>query len=215
MKDHIRPAIIGGTGKSGKYLVRALIAQGIPFKMLVRNPDHISQQSRYAEIVYGNVLDPGSVRELFTGCNAVISTLGMGIPPGKPDLFSQVTENILHTLQTAGIRRYISTTGLNVDTPEDRKGEASKAATAWMYSHFPASTADKQKEHALLAASDTDWTQVRLPKIEETDRRSDIAVSLEDCPGDGISAANLAHFLISQLEDRQYVQKAPFIADRL
>lgn len=66
----------------------------------------------------------------------------------------------------------------------------------------------------MLSASNLDWTLVRLPRILQTDDRSEILVSLEDCPGEGISAANLAEFLIGQVEDRKFIGKAPFISDQ-
>jgi hypothetical protein len=111
------------------------------------------------------------------------------------------------------VRRYIVITGINVDTPFDKKSEKAKAATAWMYANFPKSTADKQQEYELLQKSNLDWTLVRLPMIEQTDERRNVSIRLEDCPGDKISATDLAHFLISQLTDRTYIHQAPFIAN--
>jgi hypothetical protein len=49
--------------------------------------------------------------------------------------------------------------------------------------------------------------------IEQTDTRSKINVSLEDCQGDKISATNLAYFLIEQLFEDTYIKQAPFIAN--
>ena len=73
-------------------------------------------------------------------------------------------------MQEHNVRRYVVITGvLNVDTPEDKKSSGVKAATDWMYAHYPESTADKQKEYDLLRASSVDWTMIRLPLIEETD----------------------------------------------
>jgi hypothetical protein len=36
--------------------------------------------------------------------------------------------------------------------------------------------------------------------------------SLEDCPGQKISATDLADFMIAQLYDNRYLRTAPFIA---
>ena len=63
---------------------------------------------------------------------------------------------IIHTMNQVGIKRYITTTGLNVDTPFDKKGESSTAATKWMYTNFPKSTADRQLEYQLLVESKLD-----------------------------------------------------------
>ena len=67
--------------------------------------------------------------------------------------------------------RYIAITGRNVDTPFDNKGHESIVATEWMYKNFPKSTADKQKEYDILAESNINWTLVRLPLIELSEKK--------------------------------------------
>lgn len=203
-------AVIGGTGKSGKYLVKQLLQKGYTIRVLVRNPERAPETRPNQEIILGDVRDVETVKAVLTGCDAVISTLGLGVPASEPTLFTQATENVLKT----GIQRYIVTTGLNVDAVGDEKGPAAAMGTAWMKQNFPVSTENKQQEHNLLQASEIDWTMVRLPLIEETDRVSDVATSLTDCPGEKISATNLAHFLIQQLKSTEFFRKAPFLADK-
>lgn len=213
MNPDIKIAVIGGTGKSGQYVVRQLIEQGYNFNILVRNPEHFTINSPSANIVPGNVADPIAIDRLLKGCSAVISTLGLGIPPSEPDIFIKATANILAAMKKHGIQRYIVTTGLNVNAPGDEKSPKTQMATDWMYANYPESTKAKQQEFEILQQSDADWTMVRLPLIALTDDRPEIAISLTDCPGDGISAASLANFLIKQLHDTHYLKAAPFIAN--
>ncbi|KQS46695.1 hypothetical protein ASG38_12710 [Flavobacterium sp. Leaf359] len=213
MKQDIKIAVIGGTGKSGKYLVRALINQGYTFKLLLRNPKNFQSDYPNVEVIIGDVSDYNSIVHVIKGCDAVISTLGLGIPPSEPTLFSKATTNILEAMQHFNMQRYIVTTGLNVNTPSDRKGQKATFATNWMYENFPVSTTNKQLEYELLAKSELNWTLVRLPQIELVDEKTPVAVNLEDCPGDKISAASLADFLIGQLSDKAFLKKAPFIAN--
>lgn len=213
MKHAIKPAVIGGTGKSGKYLVKALIEQGYHFKLLVRNPDHLEIKSPLMEVIHGDVQDENAVKKLIESCNAVISTLGLGIPASEPDLFTKATANILRAMEALHVQRYIITTGLNVDAPSDHKSEQAKAATEWMRQNYPVSTANKQKEYEMLASSHVAWTMVRLPMIDLTDVESKIGVNLHDCPYEKVSAASLARFLIGQLTDQQYEKQAPFIGN--
>jgi hypothetical protein len=112
-----------------------------------------------------------------------------------------------------GVSRYIVTTGLNVDTPYDKKGPKTKMATEWMRSNYPETTGDKQVEFEVLSKSDLNWTLVRLPMIDLTDERSEVNVSLDDCPGDKIGSTDLAHFLLEQLSSDRYLKKSPFIAN--
>jgi putative NADH-flavin reductase len=212
MKNKFKVALIGGTGKSGKYLTRQLLHHGFPVKMLVRDPEKLTTNNPLIEVVNGNARDYSTILSLVEGCHAVISTLG-GHTKGEPPIFSQASTHVVHAMKACKIKRYILTTGLNVDAPSDKKGFKTALATQWMKENYPLTTADKQKERDILSESGIDWTLVRLPLIELTDEKGDIKVSLEDCPGDKISATDLADFLIGQLEDRTYVRSAPFIAN--
>lgn len=216
MEQLIKIAVIGGTGKSGKYLVKALVKQGFHFKMLVRNAEsrpisNLPSKNSLVEIVNGDANDYEAIRSLIDGCQAVISTLGLGIPTSEKTLFSQATTHIIRAMNEYNIRRYVVVTGLNVDTPFDKKSPKTKFATNWMYENFPISTKNRQTEYEILSASNIDWTLVRLPLIEQTDERNPIKTSLEDCEGDKISASDLAHFLIEQLSDETFVRQAPFL----
>lgn len=211
MKKINRLAILGGTGKSGKYLVNHSLEKGYQIKILVRNPDEFNISNPLIEVVQGDARDYSSVRMLLNDCQAVVSTLGQ--PKGEPSIFSQATQNVLKAMREMGAQRYIVTTGLNVDTPFDKKGFKTKNATDWMKTHYPETTTDKQVEYSILSKSGISWTLIRLPLIEQTDLRFDMRVSLKDCPGDKISATNLAHFLIDQLNDDTYSGESPFIAN--
>ena len=214
MKNINKVAVIGGTGKAGKYLVKELLNQDFKIKLLIRNPAKIPPPHPNLEVVLGDVRDRKVIQVLVSECLGLISMLGMGIPPSEPTIFSQATRNILEVLSTDDVKRYILITGLNVDTESDKKNGSTQAATEWMYANFPVSTRDRQSEYELLLASQADWTLVRLPLIDQTDEAPEIAVSLDNCPGQGISATSLAKFLVGILQTGKYFKEAPFIANK-
>jgi putative NADH-flavin reductase len=211
MKRNQKLAILGGTGKSGKYLVKLLLDQGFQLKLLLRKPESFQAKSPLVEVVPGDARDYASVELLLNGCHAVISTLGQ--PKGEPTIFSQASENVIRAMKHFSIKRYMLTTGLYVDTPFDKKSAKTKMATDWMKSNYPETTTDKQVEFDVLSESDVDWTLVRLPLIVQTEERAKTLVSLADCPGERISSTDLAYFLIDELFDSAYIRKAPFIAN--
>ncbi len=211
MKQTLKIAVIGGSGKAGKYLVAQLIHQSFSLKVLHRNPESFPINSPFIEMIKGDARDAEVIRSLVAGCQAVISTLGQ--PRGEPPIFSEATRNVLRAMKECKVNRYILITGLNVDTPADRKSHKTKMATDWMKTNYPSTTADKQLEYKILSDSNIEWTLVRLPLIELTDVRGKVVISLEDCLGEKISATDLAHFLIAQLADDAYVRKAPFIGN--
>ncbi|MEB2775766.1 NAD(P)H-binding protein [Algoriphagus sp. D3-2-R+10] len=214
MNANKKIAVIGGTGKSGKFLVEELVKAGFLIMMLVRNPDRIPIYNPQIEVIIGDVLDQPTVNKLVEDCDAVISTLGWGMPPSKHTISSQGTSNVLKAMKLHGITRYVVASGINVDAKGDKKEPSVKAATEWMYANYPDSTADKQLEYELLIRSEVDWTLVRLPLIIMDEENKPIITSLTDCLGDQISATSLANFLIDQLSDRQFIKQAPFIANQ-
>lgn len=204
-------AVIGGTGKSGKYLVNELVNRGKHVKLLLRTNSSLENPDPLIEVVRGDVRDYQVVEQLLDGCSAVISTLGQ--PANEPTIFSQATRNIVEAMHVKQIRRYLVTTGLSVDAPGDRKNPQVQLATNWMYEHFPETTRDKQVELDFLLKCEVDWTLVRLPLIIQTDERFPLCVNLDDCPGERISAVDLAHFLADQVEDVTYIRQSPFLAN--
>ncbi|MBN3584420.1 NAD(P)H-binding protein [Algoriphagus aestuarii] len=211
MKSIQKIAVIGGTGKSGTYLVKELLRQDYHVNLLVRNPEKVSGPSPNLTVIRGNVLVETDVQKLLKDCNAVVSTLGLGTPPSAPDLFEKASSIVLKTMKTFGIKRYILTTGLNVNTPWDQKSEKNLQATTWMEQTFPISTHSKQKEYELLTTSDVSWTLLRLPLIELTDEKCPIGTDLKDCKGGKISAAALAVFLAVQIQSDHLIHQAPFV----
>ena len=211
MEKYNKIAVIGGTGKAGKYLVNQLVSQGFQIKVLMRNPDKFKPDHPSVEKVTGNAINYESVLSLFQGCDAVISTLGQ--TKGESPVFNQSTRNIIQVMNSLNISRYIVITGLTIDTPYDKKGLRTRLLSKIMKLIFPVVIADKQKEYSILSESNLDWTIVRLPLIEQTDSKGTVKQSLTDCPGKKISATDLACFLIDQLADDQYIRKSPFIAN--
>jgi len=220
MKTHHKIAVIGGGGRTGKYLVNQLLDRGFQIKLLLRNPEISKQiiplQNPAIQVVEGDVLNYEAVCSLIEGCDAVISTVGQR--KDEPLVASHATANILKAISESANReviakRYILVAGINVDTPIDKKSAETLAATEWMKSNFPIIHEDRQKAYEILKESDAAWTLVRVPFIVFTDDQSEVGVSLKDSPGQKISAASIAGFLIDQLSDENYIRKAPFIAN--
>jgi putative NADH-flavin reductase len=206
---NINIAVIGGTGKSGKFVVQQLIQQGFKLKLLLRNPEKFNVKNANVQVLKGDARDFNSVSGLVRGCEVVVSTLGQ--PKGESPIFSDATQNVLNAMLGNGIKRYIVTTGLSVDTPFDRKNERVESATKWMYENYPETTKDKQREYEMLSQSNFEWTLVRLPLIVETNERFDYKVSLDDCYGASISTADLGSFISDEIFNGNFLRKSPFL----
>ncbi|MEA9415242.1 NAD(P)-dependent oxidoreductase [Flavobacterium sp. PL02] len=211
MKNIIKVAVLGGGGRTGKYVVDQLLNKGFGVKLLLRNPENLQNTNPLVEVVKGDAIDAHSIQVLLKGCQAVISTIGQR--QGEPLVASEATINVLKAMNEFGIQRYVLLAGLNIDTPFDKKGEKTIQATEWMKANFPVIQEDRQKTYNLLVESNANWTLVRVPFIEFTDASAEIAVSLEDCLGDKINATDIAGFMVDQIFDDKFIKQSPFIAN--
>lgn len=212
MKQAIKVALLGATGKAGQYLLQELLTKGYQVKSLIRKPKEYTISHPALEIVAGDIKDLATANQLIEGCNVVISAIGQN----KDDVLisSLATENIIKAMEKFKLSRYILLTGSNLEVPGDQKSAKNLEGTAWMKATFPVFVADKQKAYEILTTSSIDWTIVRLPWIEKTTERRGLVVDLRDCLEELISTTDLADFLISQLTDTTYLKKAPFVASK-
>jgi len=209
--EAMKVAILGGSGKAGRFLVKQVSEAGYQIRLLLRNPEKLKLSWERIEFLQGDARDFPAIKSLLQGCDAVLSTLGQ--PKGEAPIISIATGHVLTAMRELGIRRYILTRGASVDAPGDHKDFYTKIPTKLIQWTFPAYWADWQKELALLLESDVEWTLVRLPIIVEEPVAGDVKVNLERLPGKKINGTALANFLVTQLADKQYVRKAPFIAN--
>jgi putative NADH-flavin reductase len=211
MNQNIKIAVFGGGGRTGKYLITQLIEKGYSLKVLLRDLETFKIKSPLIQIVQGDAIDFTIVNSLIDGCQAVISTIGQR--PGEPLVAEQATRNILNAMSHYSVKRYILVAGVNIDTPLDNKGPETITATNWMKANYPIIQEDRQKAYDLLVESNINWTLVRVPFIDFNMGKGDVNVSLDDCMGDKIDAGNIAAFLIKQLSEETYFNKAPFICN--
>lgn len=210
MKNISKVAVLGGGGRTGKYLVNQLLEQGFRVKLLLRNPDHFKSTNPNIEIVLGDAVDEVAVDLLIKDCQAIISTVGQRL--GEPMVASQATKNVLKAINIYGVRRYLLLAGLNIDTPFDKKSIKTLMATDWMRTNFPEIQTDRQLAYNLLVESNVDWTQVRVPLIVFSQDSSEIKVNLEDCLGDKITALDISKFIIQEMVVSNYNRQSPFIS---
>ncbi|MCM0665650.1 NAD(P)-dependent oxidoreductase [Flavobacterium tyrosinilyticum] len=210
MKNISKVAVLGGGGRTGKYLVNQLLENGFSVKLLLRNPDDFTIQNSKIEIIKGDAINEESINLLLKDCQAVVSTIGQR--PGEPMVASQATKNVLNAMKRNGIERYVLLAGLNIDTPFDKKSPKTIMATDWMKTNFPEIQKDRQLTYDLLVDSKIDWTQVRVPFIVFSTDSSEIAVNIEDCLSEKISALDISKFMVKEMIESNYSRQSPFIS---
>lgn len=211
MSNPQKVAIIGGTGKVGRRIAAQALQKGYQVRMLVRDPEKLRQLDKRIEAVEGSIQDLEAIRILLTDCGTVINTFGQ--PYKDKPIYSESTNNILDIMKEFKISRYIGVTGGSLTIEGDKKSVWNRIGAKLFEIFLSSMMEDKKREWEIL--NDTthiDWTLIRLPFIVDGTKRAHIKENLVDMPGTKITNQDIAAFIISQINDLQYVRKAPFIS---
>jgi putative NADH-flavin reductase len=209
----VRVAVFGATGRTGQLLVEQALAAGHEVVAFARTPDRVTTQSDRLRVIKGDVQDAARVAEAIAGAEAVISVLG---PTGNtPDhRVSQGLKNILAAMTEHGVGRLVISIGAGVRDPLDRPGLFDKAIVALLKLFSRHVYEDMAQAAALVRASDLDWTIVRVPMLTDQPQGDRLRVGyLGGVVGSRVSRADLATFMLGQLDDDSYLRQAPVISN--
>lgn len=210
MNHSQRIALIGGTGRVGKYVAIKAMEKGYQVRMLVRNPSKHALTD--VDVVKGDVRDRSVIQCLLKECDVVINAFGQ--PMKAHPIYSTVTQSILEAMTESNIRRYIGVTGGSLSLNSDKKSMVNRFGSTVFELLFSRMMNDKKKEWmVLLLNKHIDWTMVRLPFVLDKDEKQLIKEHLTDMPGSTIRNGDIATFLLQQIDNDSYVHKAPFISN--
>lgn len=126
--------VTGGTGTVGTALVRLLIAEGTPTRVLARSDAAAATAADLgAEVVRGDVLDADSVRRGAEGCGLVFHVAGRsGLCLPDADAMERLnvegTATVVSSAADAGVRRLVLTS--SAATLGEARGEIGDERTA-------------------------------------------------------------------------------------
>jgi putative NADH-flavin reductase len=209
----LRLLIIGATGGTGRQLVRQALEQGHEVTAFVRNPQRLKMEHTNLRIVQGDVLDYASVEAAMKGQNAVLCALGHKRLFGPTTILSRGTANIMRTMKNCGAARLICESSLGVGDAVGRLGLP--ATLLFVPLILPFYFWDRVRQEALIANNiDIDWVIVRPATLTNGPARGDYRHGF--AVGSYIwlsrvSRADVADFMLKQLNDDTYAGTAPGI----
>jgi putative NADH-flavin reductase len=205
-------AILGATGKTGRHLLEQALAQGHAVTVLARNPDKLAQRHDRLNVIQGDIRDAAKVAQAVAGAEAVLSVLGP--TSNKPErAVSQGMDNILAAMRQHGVRRLIQAAGAGVRDPQDTPTLVHAFFGGLVRLLSPNVVADMVEVVDKVRQSGLDWTIVRVPMLTEgpaTGRVREGYVGKDIGPR--LARADLAAFMLKQLEAKTYVGQAPAIS---
>ena len=205
-------AIFGATGRTGKPLVEQALAQGHEIRALARDPSKLEVSQEKLLVIHGDVLNAADVAETLAGCDAVLSVLGQ--TKGSPkDLQTVATRHIVAGMKTHGVTRVISLTGAGVRDPNDRPKLVDRVFGLLLATVARSVIQDADAHAEVLRQSGLEWTLVRGPRLTEGPRTGSYKVGyVGKDSGTQASRADVADFMLRQLEDDTWVRKAPMVS---
>ncbi len=205
--------IIGASRGIGLKTVKAALRTGHSVRALARS--RIPIQNANLEKVSGDALDRDTIRKALEGIEAVIQTLGVDISPRaifeRTTLFSQSTRILVDAMKAADVKRLIAVTGLGAG---DSRGHG-----GFLYDMvaFPLLLKrvydDKDTQEWIIRSSGLDWTIVRPGLLTSGPATGQyrILTRPQDWRFGVISRADVADFLVRQIDDRALIGATPLL----
>jgi len=192
----MRVIVFGATGKTGRHVVRAGLAEGHRITAFGRSVEQLQIDDPSLEVFKGDAFDAGSVRAAVAGHDAAIICLGS---TGLRDKFtlSAGTKTVIDAMVAKDVHRLIVMSAAGVGESWKQIPWSSRLLFHTLLRNI---FRDHQSQEAVVEQSTLDWTIVR-------------AAVLKDDPGTGhytatntgsitkINRADVAVALVDQLTD--------------
>lgn len=206
-------ALFGATGQTGQLFLRAALAGGYQVKALVRDANKLTQKSARLTVIEGDVLNSADVYKTVEGTDIVVSLFGH--VKGSPEwLQTNGTKNIVAAMKTHNVGRIISLSGGGLPFPEkDKPKFADYVIRTIMKVAVPKVLNDAVAHHEVLVASGLKWVIVRGPRLTNDARKGQYRVGWVGVNASTkISRADLADFILTQVEDETFDRQMPFVS---
>ena len=210
--------LLGATGGTGFEILKQLALEGHHVNALVRTPSKLSfDDSNVAKdrinIIPGDLFDVENLGRHLEGNDAVISALGTGTSNKYTEIYSEGGRQILHVMREVGVTKLITITSAIIDMSDP-------STDSFFYNRIIRPTYNKvyydqvRWETILEENKDINWICVRPPYLTDKSYTGEYRVQEKHCPPNGtkISRADLADFIIKQIDSDQFIHKKPVIA---
>ena len=208
-----RIALFGASGQTGQQFLDAALAKGYTVKALVRNPENITQKSTKLTVIKGDVLNSDDVMQTLKDTDIVVSLFGH-VKNSPEWLQTDGTNNIISSMKVCKVDKIISLSGGGLPFPsKDEPKFADKIIKTIMKIVVPKILNDAVKHHEALAASGLKWIIVRGPRLNNAPKSGSYRVGWVGVNASTkISRGDLADFIVTQVEDDQFIGQMPFVS---
>ncbi len=208
----MRVLIIGASKGIGLETTGQALDARHHVRALARSASAMTASTPLLETMQGDALDAEDVEMALADVDVVIQTLGIGLADlVRPvTLFSDATRALIAAMRRRSVRRLICVTGFGAG---DSQASISCLQRLPFQLVFGRAYQDKSVQERMIKESDLDWTIVR-PGVLTNGPRTDnyrILSEASEWRNGLISRADVAAFLVQQIEVQTHVRKAPVL----
>ncbi len=203
-------AILGAAGRTGQLLVDQAVEAGYEVMAFIRDTGETMDERPHVKVVSGDARRPEDLLKVLSGQDAVISTLGSSKPGDR--VIADSTVSLIQAATEAKVKRVIMMSSF-LATKNFQPHPIVKFVLRLMGSIV----SDIHSGEARLQASELDYTIVYATRLTNEPLNPHFKiVGTDEKVGatDSISRADVASFLLQQLDDTQYVRKTVLITDK-
>lgn len=204
--------VLGATGGSGRLIVAQAVARGYDVAVLVRSADK-AKDFEGVTVIVGDARNEAAVRQAVKGRDAVVSALGTPASPFREvTLLSTATRALIGAMKAEGVNRLVAITGMGAGNSVGHGGFLFDKLI------FPLLLrkvyVDKNRQEALVRDSGLDWVLVRPAVLSNKPGRGTnrALTDLQHFHGGSIARADVARFVLDQVEGDKWVRQSPLIA---
>jgi putative NADH-flavin reductase len=213
----MRIIIFGASRSVGRLLAEFALGEGHEVTAIARDLSSLNLSHKSLNSVVGDVMNAGFVEECVKGHDMVFCTVGRGMKRGgrngSATVYSGAASNIAQAMEHQEIRRlmYLSIWGV---LGESASGLRGSIQLSLLKRFFPDSFWEHRRALDELKKYDWEWIAVRPAALTNGERTGRYRIALEGLPkgGSQISRADVADFMLRQLNSDEYVHKIPAIA---
>ncbi|MFD9493665.1 NAD(P)-dependent oxidoreductase [Streptomyces sp. NPDC060005] len=205
--------VLGATGGIGQEIVRQALGSGHQVTAVVRDPARLTVTGTGLEVFRTDLADPEALRPAVAGRDAVLS--GLGARRRKDaGVASRLTRTVLGAMEAEQTRRLLVVSASPVGPAAAEDGFVDRAMRGMISSLLKDVYADLREMEAALAASATDWTTVRPPRLQDKPVTGSYRTAVGGFPARGrfIGRADVAHAMLAMTDDPATVKQGVGIA---
>lgn len=205
--------VFGATGGVGQEIVRQALAAGHEVTAVVRDPARFTVTGDRLEVFRADLRDPQALRPAVAGRDAVLSGLGAR-KRADAGVAARLTRAVLEAMEAEGTRRLVVVSAGPVGPQPADSPLSDRIAMKIVSSVLKDIYVDLAAMEAELAASATDWTSVRPPRLQDKPVTGVYRTVVGGFPRSGrfLGRADVAHAMLSAVDDAATVKQGVGVA---